>query len=359
MPVSMLLLALVWRYRDRVVPAAVCCAVLVVSKLFLVPLVVWLAVTRRLKTALLAAGIGVVLSLLAWLPIGFATLKTYPSLLNALAAFEETFSYSLTSFALALGTSAAAAAAIAATVAALLVLWAAAVGHRDEFLAFRLAIAASFALSPIVWGHYYVLLAVSLALRWPRLSPVWLAALWIRPDTLALPQPALWIGLALVVLIAQLDLLAPLARPWARALVHRSRWAVGTALVAGFFVASKATAEQGYWSNAPLVALTAPATSSGVASVRVDPFQRQLCWRVWIDGLRPRQATIAVETPPHAAPWLTLESQIQPNLQAEGCTRLSAAALARARDLDTRPNRYRILFTVAGAGTLAGRFLGT
>src|SRR5262249_56607997 len=37
-----------------------------------------------------------------------------------------------------------------------------------------LAIAASLVLSPIVWTHYFVLLAIPLAIRWPRLAFPWL-----------------------------------------------------------------------------------------------------------------------------------------------------------------------------------------
>ena len=99
------------------------------------------------------------------------------------------------------------------------VAWAAAVGRSNDFLAFRLAIAASFVLSPIVWDHYYVLLLVPLALRWPRLSGVWFLAMWINLDTSAMSNAVPWIALALLVMVVQLDLVSPLRR-WASTRVH-------------------------------------------------------------------------------------------------------------------------------------------
>jgi hypothetical protein len=43
----------------------------------------------------------------------------------------------------------------------------------DERSAFILAIAASLALTPIVWLHYFALLLLVVALAQPRLGPLW------------------------------------------------------------------------------------------------------------------------------------------------------------------------------------------
>jgi hypothetical protein len=50
---------------------------------------------------------------------------------------------------------------------------------------FGLVVVASLVLSPIVWLHYFVLLVVPIALRWPRLAAAWLIPLllWIFPGT--------------------------------------------------------------------------------------------------------------------------------------------------------------------------------
>jgi hypothetical protein len=47
----------------------------------------------------------------------------------------------------------------------------------DERTAFIVAIAASLALTPIVWLHYFALLLVVVALAQPRLGPVWFVPL--------------------------------------------------------------------------------------------------------------------------------------------------------------------------------------
>jgi hypothetical protein len=53
-------------------------------------------------------------------------------------------------------------------------------GERDSFV---LAIAATFAFTPISWLHYFVLLAVPIALTTPVLAPVWFVplAFWALP----------------------------------------------------------------------------------------------------------------------------------------------------------------------------------
>jgi alpha-1,2-mannosyltransferase len=355
MPFLTLLLALLWRYRDQVVAAAGLAAAVALSKLFLLPLLVWLAVTRRVKTVLLAAGLVAAILLLGWLPIGLGTISSYPGLLDALSAFEQTFSYSLTSFALALALSGSAATAIAVGVCASLLLGAATAGRRDDFLAFRLALAASFALSPIVWGHYYVLLAVALAVRWPRLSPVWLAAIWIKNDTLVLPQPELWVGLALLVLAIQLDLLAPLRRKLHEQASYWTSAAIGTTLVASALIASKMATQPGQVLSAPLYAITADYPASGTALVRVDASHRDLCWRVWTQALQPGPATIVLRQSTGVAS-LTTKTKLHRNGQATSCASLAPAQGTLVDELADQPHRYTIAFSVTGAGSIAGAF---
>jgi hypothetical protein len=57
-------------------------------------------------------------------------------------------------------------------------------GRRgDDERAFVVGVAAVLAISPVVWLHYLVLLAVPLAIARPRFSPVWLLpiVLWVSP----------------------------------------------------------------------------------------------------------------------------------------------------------------------------------
>jgi hypothetical protein len=53
----------------------------------------------------------------------------------------------------------------------------------DEFRSYTCAVAATLALSPIVWLHYLVLLLVPLAIARPRFSLIWLLPilLWTSP----------------------------------------------------------------------------------------------------------------------------------------------------------------------------------
>jgi hypothetical protein len=93
-PVLALLVALGWRYRDRVSGTAVATGAAVVLKVFLWPLIVWLAVTRRWRAAANAAGTAVALALVSWAVIGFRGLTEYPSLLRRLSDVEAEHSYS-------------------------------------------------------------------------------------------------------------------------------------------------------------------------------------------------------------------------------------------------------------------------
>jgi hypothetical protein len=91
----LLLLVLLWRYRDRAVVAGAALAFDVVLKLFLWPLVVWLALTRRFRAAAIAVAGSVCLALLSWAGIGFAGFTDYLRLLELLADEEAEASFSV------------------------------------------------------------------------------------------------------------------------------------------------------------------------------------------------------------------------------------------------------------------------
>ena len=104
-PILLLGLALVWRYRDRMVPAAAALAALVVLKLFLWPLLLWFAFTRRLTTALVAGALVAATSILSWAVIGFEGLHAYPHVLRILTRLLEGKGYSIVALGLSLGAS--------------------------------------------------------------------------------------------------------------------------------------------------------------------------------------------------------------------------------------------------------------
>lgn len=170
--------ALAWRYRDRALPCAVAIGVTLAAKFFLWPLVVFAAGARRYATAALACASGFLLLVLSWAALGFAGLSDYGDTLNRVQGTVEHDSYTAYVVALDLGAPAELARVIwlglgFGLLAAVVVL----ARRGDERSAFMLAVAASLALTPIVWLHYFALLAVVVALAAPRLGLVWFVPL--------------------------------------------------------------------------------------------------------------------------------------------------------------------------------------
>jgi alpha-1,2-mannosyltransferase len=181
-PALALLVALAWRYRDRVAATSAALGAAIVLKVFLWPLLVWLAATRRWAAALGAAGLALGLALASWAAIGFRGLGDYPELLRRLSEVEAANSYSAFAMlvALELPESLARVLVVVAAAALLAFAWRIARAARTDDAdrrAFVLALAAGFVLTPILWLHYLVLLVVPIALARPRLSALWFAPL--------------------------------------------------------------------------------------------------------------------------------------------------------------------------------------
>jgi glycosyl transferase family 87 len=178
-PVLALLVALAWRYRDRVWPVAASVGAAIALKVFVWPLLVWLAVTRRWAGAVGAALVAIGLALGSWAAIGFDGIADYPDLLRRLSDVEAENSYSAYAILVTIGlpSGLAHALVVAAAVALLVLAWRAARGADGDRRALTLALAAGFVLTPILWLHYLVLLVVPIALARPRLSVLWLVPL--------------------------------------------------------------------------------------------------------------------------------------------------------------------------------------
>ena len=187
-PLLLLVVAAAWHWRDRVLESVGAVALAIVLKLFLWPLAVWLALTRRFRDGLAAVALAVALAAASWAAIGFAGLAEYPGVLRHLADDESTSSYSV----VALGVRAhlpTLAARIISVLVALALLAAAAWIARDEHRSPRdrdvatltLALAAALCASPIVWVHYFLFLLVPLALIRPRLSLLWFVPFAFQP----------------------------------------------------------------------------------------------------------------------------------------------------------------------------------
>ena len=131
-----------------------------------------------------AVAIGGLVTLVAWAIIGFDGLTGYPDLLRRLSEIQSERSYSIVGMAATAGLPDA-----VGRVATLLVGGALLVGcvvfarRKDDARSFTCAVAATLALSPIVWLHYLVLLLVPLAILRPRFTWLWLlpAVLWVSP----------------------------------------------------------------------------------------------------------------------------------------------------------------------------------
>jgi len=217
-PVLLLLLAVAWRYRDRVDVSAVSTGAAVVLKLFLWPALVWLAFTGRIRAALAGTLGAVAVALVSWAVIGFDGLRDYPHLLNRLSDIEASNSYSVYAVLRALG--------IPGTAGKILVVCAGAGLLVLSFRAARdvtrspvdrdrrsltLALATALVVTPILWLHYLVLLLLPIALARPRLSALWFAPLamtvfealdwyrgWPRGDGKALASVAIVVAFVVV-----------------------------------------------------------------------------------------------------------------------------------------------------------------
>jgi hypothetical protein len=347
-----------WRYRDRRAVAALTIAGLVVAKLFLWPLAIWLIATRRIKAAAAGAGAAVAAVLLALLPSGYglSTYRDYPHLLRMLSAFESGWSFSLVGFGRAAGLSLSGATALAVLVGGALLVSVVVVGRRgQEFASFRLAIAAAFALSPIVWPHYFVLLLVPLAIAQPRFSLLWLVLAWLPPQTIDYQSHrSLWILGSLVAAGLQLS-----AGSWEtfRSRLGRLRRPVVSALaVAALAVAleiSAAVTNSGMTAVAALTPSAGRVTgASGTAFIRVDERRRQLCEQVWTEKIPAGRITadLSRRTTVVATEQLSLDG----DGVGRGCLTLnrSAAAQRLLRAVGRTPNVFRMTVTTATGSAL-------
>ena len=186
-PLLLLGLAVAWQYRDQARVVVPVLAAVISFKLFLWPLVVWLAATGRVRSAAATLAAAVAGTVGAWAVLGFAGLREYPELLRRLTDAVQAKSYSVVSLGLAVGLPEQGASLVAlaagALVLGLIFVVARGGGAMDDERAVTLALAASLLLTPILWLHYFVLLFLPPALFRRSFSPIWLLPLayWLTP----------------------------------------------------------------------------------------------------------------------------------------------------------------------------------
>ena len=179
-----LAVAVAWRYRDSVWQPAWALGLAVSAKFLMWPLLVWTVATRRLRATALALVIGVAVTFGAWAAIGFDGLAGYPDLLRRLSEIQAERSYSLVGVAATAGLGDAVGEALTVLVGGGLLVGCVLFARRgDDPRSFTCAVAATLALSPIVWLHYLVVLLVPMAIARPRFSALWLlpVLLWVSP----------------------------------------------------------------------------------------------------------------------------------------------------------------------------------
>jgi hypothetical protein len=171
--------AAAWRYRDRRWIVAAAIVGVVVTKIFLWPLVIWLLATRRFRTAATTVLLGIGTVFVTWGILGFDGLRDYPHRLSRVAGLEQDKSYSVFALFRLLGLSPGYArlAVIGLTLAGLAAIGALARRKDSDRRSFIAALGVGLLASPIVWMHYLVLLVVPLALYRPRYGAAWFVPL--------------------------------------------------------------------------------------------------------------------------------------------------------------------------------------
>lgn len=177
-------LAIAWAYRDRRFAGGVAVGLLVGIKLLMWPLFVWLLVTRRIRSAVIAAATGIVGVLGSWALIGMQGFAEYPHLLHIVSTQTAgPRAYSIAVLSKSFGLPSAAGHLAQGGLGALLLALAAVVARKEDGdrRAFSAVVIAALVISPVVWLHYFAFLLVPIALLRPRLGAVWAvpAAFWV------------------------------------------------------------------------------------------------------------------------------------------------------------------------------------
>jgi alpha-1,2-mannosyltransferase len=162
--------ALVWRFRDRLWVASAALGAAIGLKIVLWPLLVWLVVTKRIRTAAASVGMTGLFVGIAFAIVGSWTMGSLEE--SAQAALQTgRSSYSVYALLRAMGLSRGPANVLPIVAGGVLLL--ASIRARDERHSFTIAVAAALVATPVIWIHYLVLLFVPIAIYRPRLSLVW------------------------------------------------------------------------------------------------------------------------------------------------------------------------------------------
>ena len=170
--------ALSWRYRERSLAAGASVGISIAMKIFLWPLTIWLAATRRATAASWSVGIGLVALFASWAVVGFRGFTEYPDLVRRLSERMDERGYTVYALGVDVGLAPGLARALWLALAVGSLLAAVILARRgDDQRSYVLALTAAIAFSPIVWLHYLALLLVIVAVAQPQLGPMWFIGL--------------------------------------------------------------------------------------------------------------------------------------------------------------------------------------
>ena len=173
--------ALAWRFRNSSMRSGVAAGLGIATKIICWPLLIWLASTKRWRTASVATLTALGTTIVLWGSLGFSGLLDYPSSLRGLESAQAPESYTVRAVFIDAGASPALGQIAWGLLALAVVAGCVVAGRRgDDRLSFALAIVACVVASPIVWLHSFALLLAPVAVYRPRFDWVWLlpAALW-------------------------------------------------------------------------------------------------------------------------------------------------------------------------------------
>ena len=205
-------LAVAWRFRHRSSVVALALGAVIGAKLFLVPMLAWLVLTRRYRAAAFA-GVAALLMVIGGFAAGSSPLRL-ATMLSALSAHEAAHSSSLIGALVEHGFGAAVATGVGICLAGAVVGAGVMLGRdlgREAYL-FCACIVAALVTTPIVWSHYYTLLLVvpftlgaGRAVQGLLLVGSWMIGVPDRGAALAVLHPfpgAGWLWCALIITVA-------------------------------------------------------------------------------------------------------------------------------------------------------------
>ena len=229
-PLMFLLLALVWRLRDRAVASGVVLACAIMLKPVAAPVLLFMILTRRLTAAAVTVGVAAAL----WIAAGgrsFHSVTTYTSMLHTLADAEATMPASLSTVRVLTHVMSQGAASVLVALLGLGLLLAAGLlarrsgmGDGAERAVFAVAILVGIGASPVLWAQYFLLVLLALVVL--RVPPVCLYVIFVQswfitPDRIWVVSPShyvSWPGPGAAIWMAQLVLLFALVAAFARVL---------------------------------------------------------------------------------------------------------------------------------------------